>query len=105
MNEPQDKAKKQRGRPFAPGDSRINRKGRSKGLASFIQSQTRDGQEIAAFWLGVMRDGEQATRDRISAAEHLANRGWGRPTQMVMDADGNGPGEWLRALLGIPDAD
>lgn len=100
-----EQRKQVRGRPFTGRDDPRRACGRPKGLAAYIKSQTKDGKELADLWLEVMRDRDQATRDRIKAAEHLADRAWGRPAQVVASEDGSGPAQWLTALVAAIRAD
>jgi hypothetical protein len=82
---------------FLPGVSG-NPAGRPKSLSRYIREKTNDGSEIADFFLGVFASkekieyenskGEKVKRDpnlreRMEAAEWLADRGWGRPTQPI----------------------
>ena len=52
--------------------------GRPKGLAAMVQAETRDGAELVAFMLRVLRAGEQKTELRMQAAQWLADRGFGK---------------------------
>ena len=96
-------AKRVRGRPFQPGQSG-NPGGRPRGLVAAIRAQTRDGEELVRFMLAVLRGRVPGSRlrDRMAAAEWLADRGFGRPVQAVgvaMDAmDDRTPLEVIRAI-------
>ena len=62
---------------FVPGVSG-NPTGRPKGLAALVQAETRDGAELVAFMVRVLRDPRQATVLRMQAAQWLADRGFGK---------------------------
>lgn len=71
-----------RGRPFAPGNS-ANPGGRPKGLASLVRQETKDGAELVAFMLRVLRGRKQPLRYRLEAASWLADRGFGKALQQM----------------------
>lgn len=91
-----------RGRPFLPGNS-ANPGGRPKGLASLVREQTKDGQELVRFMLGVLRGRKTPLRLRMEAAAWLADRGFGKALQQleVSGPDG-GPQEYR---IRYPDDD
>jgi hypothetical protein len=80
-----------------------NPNGRSKGLARFIRESTRDGQEIAEFFLKAFRGEllddpafgkvrpDHHVEIQFEAAKWLAERGWGKPTQYVAVDDDHSP--------------
>lgn len=70
------------GRPFPKGVSG-NPGGQPKGLVRTIREQTREGDELVDFMLGVFRGRHKQVRlrDRIDAATWLADRAFGRPMQ------------------------
>ncbi len=70
-----------RGRPFSPGVSG-NPGGRPKGFVRRIREETCDGAELVDFMLSVFRDEREPTKTRVEAATWLADRGFGKPTQM-----------------------
>jgi hypothetical protein len=72
------------GRPFPKGVSG-NPGGRPKGLVRRIREETNDGEELVEYMLGVFRDPAAPRRDRTAAATWLADRGFGRPTQTVLN--------------------
>ena len=76
------------GRPFAPGMSG-NPGGRPKGLSSLIRDQTREGAELVAFHLRILRGRKQPLRYRLEAAAWLADRGFGKALQQM---ELSGPG-------------
>jgi hypothetical protein len=69
---------------FVKGHQAHERSGRPKGLAALVRARTRDGAELVDLMLSVLRDEIQDTRvvDRITAAEWLADRGWGKAVQV-----------------------
>ena len=78
---------------FKPGTS-PNPGGRPKSLSSLVREQTKDGQELVRFMLGVLRGRKQPVRLRMEAAAWLADRGFGKALQQMelTGADG-GPME------------
>lgn len=54
------------------------------GLAKMIQSATNSGQRVLELWMRVLMDENQDLGVRLQAAEQLANRGFGRPPQEVV---------------------
>lgn len=77
-------ATKQRGRPFAKGQSgNPGGRPRGSGIAGLVRERTADGVEPVEVLLKIMRDKKAAKRDRIKAAEVLLDRGWGKPQQQV----------------------
>ncbi len=67
-----------------PGQSG-NPGGRPRGLAALVREQTNDGKELVDLMLSILRgelviDGNEPThRERMAAAEWLADRGFGKP--------------------------
>lgn len=91
-----------RGRPFLPGNS-ANPGGRPKGLASLVREQTKDGQELVRFMLGVLRGRKTPLRQRMEAAAWLADRGFGKALQqMEVSGPDGGPQEYR---IRYPDDD
>lgn len=74
------------GTQFKPGNN-ANPGGRPKGLSQFLRGQTKDGEELARWYLAIWRgEGEFAgarlpLNIRMEAAEWIANRGFGKPVQ------------------------
>jgi hypothetical protein len=92
---------------FPPGRS-ANPGGRPKGIGSLVREQTRDGAELVAFMLAVLRGRKKAPlRLRMEAAAWLADRGFGKALQQV--EVGNMEGEEIVFRIvdarGAPDAD
>lgn len=54
------------------------------GLAKMIQMATNSGQRVLELWMRVLMDENQDLGVRLQAAEQLANRGFGRPPQEVI---------------------
>ena len=102
-----------------------NKGGRPKGLAHFVRSQTKDGFEIVERMLQIMRgemiveksftkDGEEYStkeepshRDRIVAAQWLADRGFGKvvETNINLDVGIETPQAVALALASLQNAD
>jgi hypothetical protein len=90
------------GRPFAKGQSG-NPGGRPAGLAAYIRQKCgEDGKNLTDFWLLVAygTDAEikqrlgckhpPSFRDRMAAADALADRGYGKPIQTHEHQGGDG---------------
>jgi len=86
------------GTPFLAGQSG-NPGGRPKGLTALVREQTRDGAELVAFMLYVLRGKRQPTRLRMEAAAWLADRGFGKALQQT-EISGPGGG---KILIGYED--
>jgi hypothetical protein len=67
---------------FLPGNN-ANPNGRPKGIAALVQAETRDGAELVAFMLTVLRGTKYPTALRMAAAQWLADRGFGRAVSVV----------------------
>ena len=67
---------------FVPGVSG-NPQGRPKGFAAIIREETREGAELVAYMLAVLRHPKQPTALRMAAAQWLADRGFGRAVNVV----------------------
>jgi hypothetical protein len=87
---------------FTPGN-RANPGGRPKGIASLVREQTKDGAELVAFMLSVLRGRKKAPlRLRMEAAAWLADRGFGKALQQM---ELSSPGaEQLVIRVEYPDA-
>lgn len=59
--------------------------GRPKGLAAEVREAVSQGKDLIEFHLRILHDEGQKTADRISAAEWLTNRGFGKAVEMVMN--------------------
>jgi hypothetical protein len=70
---------------FTPGNNG-NGGGRPKGLAALVRAETRDGAELVAYMLAVLRAPKQPTAFRMAAAQWLADRGFGKAVA-VLEAD------------------
>lgn len=57
--------------------------GRPKGLAELVRAETKQGAELVAFMLRVLRGRKQPLRYRLEAAAWLADRGFGKALQQV----------------------
>jgi hypothetical protein len=49
-----------------------------------IREETRDGEELVDYRLGVFRDEGESTKTRVEAASWLADRGFQRPQQTTL---------------------
>lgn len=67
---------------FLPGNN-ANPGGRPKGLAALVRAETKDGAELVAYMLNVLRAPKQPTALRMLAAQWLADRGFGKAVQTV----------------------
>ena len=76
MSEPTDKKEKP-AHLYKPGQSG-NPGGRPRGLMEHVRRQTKDGREIIAILLDILRNKKSAPEHRIQAARELLNRGFGR---------------------------
>ena len=57
--------------------------GRPKGLAELVRQETKDGAELVAFMLRILRARKQPLRYRLEAAAWLADRGFGKALQQM----------------------
>lgn len=83
--------------PFKPGKSG-NPGGRPKGDIELRRAARERTGEALATLVNIMRNPKAATAARVSAAEAILNRGWGKPVQPAafVDVEGNDrslPGE------------
>jgi hypothetical protein len=62
---------------FLPGNT-ANPHGRPKGIAALVQAETRDGAELVAFMLTVLRGTKYPTVLRMQAVQWLTDRGFGK---------------------------
>jgi hypothetical protein len=67
---------------FLPGN-RANPGGRPKGLAALVREETKDGAELVAYMLAVLRHPKQPTALRMAAAQWLADRGFGKAVAVL----------------------
>lgn len=70
--------------------------GRPQGLGTYIRTETQDGQAIADFMLAVMKDPARKVDQRMEAATWLADRGFGKPAQVIAHG---GDGENLAPII------
>ena len=86
------------GRPwlFKPGQTG-NAGGRPKGLAQLVRQETKEGAELVAFMLRILRGRKQPLRYRLEAAAWLADRGFGKVAQPIT-GEGGGPMRFTLAL-------
>lgn len=71
---------------FPPGVSG-NPGGRPKGVAKTVRERTNEGEDLVEVLLGIVASGSD--RDKISAAQILLDRGWGKAQQLI-DIEGMG---------------
>lgn len=76
------------GRPFAPGQSG-NPSGRPKNNARVVELARSHTENAFATLVQVMEDKKAPAAARVSAAQAVLDRGWGKPVQPV-DGDGEG---------------
>jgi len=76
--------------PFKPGKSG-NPGGRPKGDIELRRAARERTAEALATLVTIMRNTKAATAARVSAAEAILNRGWGKPVQpnAFTDVEGN----------------
>src|SRR5437879_13129750 len=86
---PQNRAKTGADGRFGPGTTG-NAGGRPKGLMQYVRAKTNDGRTIADFMLSVMADTNRKLDQRMEAATWLADRGFGKPSQV--SEQGGDPG-------------
>ena len=67
---------------FKPGQTG-NPGGRPRGLAERVRQETKDGAELIAFMLRILRGRKQPLRYRLEAAAWLADRGFGKALQQL----------------------
>src|SRR5260370_3205198 len=79
---PQNRAKTGADGRFRPGTTG-NAGGRPKGLMQYVRAKTNDGRTIADFMLSVMADTNRKLDQRMEAATWLADRGFGKPSQVI----------------------
>src|SRR5262245_12477117 len=75
-----------RGNPaWMPGAPSPNPGGRPRGLAALVREQTGDGLELVAFMLTIFRGKRKGAslKLRMEAAAWLADRGFGKATQLL----------------------
>jgi hypothetical protein len=70
-------------RPPWPKGVSGNPGGRRSGFVGEIRRQTKDGQELVRFAVRVLRDEHADLRTRMDACSWLADRGFGRPSQVL----------------------
>lgn len=110
----EEDGKKLPGKPFEPGDGRINRNGRPKGIARMMRELAGDGEELvkAAFdiatgrlklkrytMLGEPYEVEPNYKERLQAAEFCRDTGWGRPAQTIELSGPDGEAIELKAQV------
>jgi hypothetical protein len=104
------------GKPFKKGQSG-NPGGRPAGLAAYIRQKCGDdGKNLTDFWLLVVYGTDQeikrrlgckaapSFRDRMAAADALADRGYGKPKDTVeITGENGGPISVIRRVIVDPD--
>lgn len=63
-----------------------NPRGRPKSFARLIREETREGAELVAYMLSILRHPKQPVAFRMAAAQWLADRGWGKAVT-ILEAD------------------
>ncbi len=72
-----------------PGRPRGSRNRAPIGFAAYVRDSTLQGHELVDFYLAVLRGDKNVLakpprlRDQMQAADWLANRGFGRPSQTI----------------------
>ena len=83
---------------FLPGTASPNPAGRPKGLPAMIRAETRDGAELVAFFVSVLRSPRYRVDARMAAGQWLADRGFGRAV-VQLDAEGRVLGASVEATV------
>ncbi len=75
-------------------------------LASYIQKKLGGGKVVVDYWVAVMNNVKNRQSDRLKASELLANRGWGKPKEVLaIEAGGDGLAQLsLETLLAMAAA-
>lgn len=94
------KVAKSSGRGSKPGERRGGRKAGTpnKATASIREAARAYTEEAILTLAEVMRDTEQPAKARVSAANALLDRGYGKPSTVIGDEDGN-PAEIVHRII------